>query len=41
MGIKGLTDDMMKLFKNNEFTTNEIKENPQTMIQIINGLDKK
>lgn len=41
MGIKGLTDDMMKLFKKNDLSTNEIKENPKAMIQIINGLDKK
>lgn len=38
MGIKGLTDDMVKLFKRNDLSGNEIKENPQAMIQIMKGL---
>lgn len=29
---------MIKLFKKNDLTGNEIKENPQTMIQIMRGL---
>lgn len=41
MGIKGLTDDMMKLFKKNDLTGNEIKENPQAMIQIMKGLETR
>jgi hypothetical protein len=39
MGIKGLTDDMLKLFKKNDLTGNDIKENPQAMIQIMRGLE--
>ena len=39
MGIKGLTDDMMKLFKKSDLSGNEIKENPQVMIQIVKGLE--
>lgn len=39
MGIKGLTDDMVKLFKKNDISSNEIKENPKAMIQIIKGLE--
>jgi hypothetical protein len=41
MGIKGLTEDMMKLFKKNDLTGNDIKENPQAMIQIMTGLQKQ
>ena len=41
MGIKGLSDDMMKLFKKNDLSGNEIKENPQAMIQIVKGLETK
>ncbi len=41
MGIKGLTEDMFKLFKKNDLTGNEIKENPQAMIQIMRGLEQK
>ena len=39
MGIKGLSDDMMKLFKKNDLSGNEIKENPKAMIQIMKGLE--
>ena len=39
MGIKGLTDDMMKLFKKSDLSGNDIKENPQVMIQIVKGLE--
>lgn len=38
MGIKGLTEDMVKMFNKNGLTGNEIKENPQAMIQIMKGL---
>lgn len=41
MGIKGLTEDMLKLFKKNDLTGNEIKENPQAMIQIMTGLQRQ
>jgi len=41
MGIKGLTDDMEKLFKKNDLSGNDIKQNPQAMIQIMNGLEKQ
>lgn len=41
MGIKGLSDDMMKLFKKNDLSGNEIKENPQAMIQIVKGLETR
>lgn len=40
-GIKGLTPDMMKLFAKNDINNDFIKENPQVMIQIVNGLEKK
>ena len=39
MGIKGLTDDMLNLFKKNDLSGNDIKENPQAMIQIMKGLE--
>ncbi len=39
-GIKGLTEDMKKMFTNNDIDKNLIKENPQAMIQIMAGLDK-
>lgn len=39
MGIKGLTNDMMKLFKKNDLSGHDIKENPQAMIQIMQGLE--
>lgn len=29
---------MLKLFKKNDLTGNDIKENPQAMIQIMKGL---
>lgn len=38
MGIKGLNDDMLKLFKKNDLTGNDVKENPTAMIKIIQGL---
>lgn len=41
MGIKGLTDDMLKLFSKNDISGNDIKENPQAMIQIMHGLEKQ
>lgn len=41
MGIKGLTDDMMKLFKKSDITGDDIKQNPHAMIQIVNGLERK
>ena len=41
MGIKGLTDDMEKLFKKNDLSGNDIKQNPQAMIQIMNGLERQ
>ena len=41
MGIKGLTDDMLKLFQKHEISGKEIKENPQAMIQIMHGLETK
>lgn len=31
----------MKLFKKNDLTGNDIKENPQAMIQIMTGLQKQ
>lgn len=39
MGIKGLSNDMMKMFQKNGLTGNEIKENPTAMIQIMKGLE--
>lgn len=41
MGIKGLTNDMMKIFKKNDLSENEVKKNPNAMIQILNGLETK
>lgn len=41
MGIKGLTDDMVNMFQKNGLSSNDIKENPQAMIQIMNGLETK
>lgn len=41
MGIKGLTNDMMKLFKKNDLSEHEIKQNPTAMIQILHGLETK
>lgn len=40
-GIKGLTADMMKLFAKNDIDKEFIQENPQVMIQIMSGLEKK
>ena len=41
MGIKGLTEDMTALFQKSQLSGNEIKENPQVMIQIVNGLETR
>ena len=38
MGIKGLTDDMMHIFKKNDISNHDIKNDPKAMIQIIQGL---
>ena len=40
-GIKGLTPDMMKLFNKNDISKDVIRDNPQVMIQIMTGLEKK
>ena len=38
-GIKGLTEDMKKLFNKNNIDHEMVKENPTAMIQIVKGLE--
>jgi predicted butyrate kinase (DUF1464 family) len=40
-GIKGLTDEMAKLFSKNDINKEVIKDNPMVMVQIMNGLEKR
>ena len=38
-GIKGLTNDMLSLFNKHHIDQDTIKENPQEMIRIVQGLE--